>query len=74
MLALRQIHSTQHNFVTIQLPKSFTQYDSVEIIILPVETLHKKQLTTQEFLARFAGAIPEFPAVEPLAIQEREME
>ncbi len=75
MLAIRQIHQKNHNnHLTIQLPKDFDCYDAVEIIILPVETQQNKSLTTKEFLARFAGAIPDFPEIEQLPLQELEFD
>jgi hypothetical protein len=31
-----------------------------------------KSLTTQEFIERFAGSIPDFPEIEKLDLQERD--
>ncbi len=73
MLALRQIHTIQSHRLSIQLPPEFDSYRQVEIIIMPVESSTKARLSTREFISRFAGSIPDFPALEsPGALQERE--
>jgi hypothetical protein len=72
MLALRQIHSTGTDYLTIQLPDGFKNYPQVEIIILPVETDKKSRTSTEDFVNRFAGAIPDFPDIEKTELQEYE--
>lgn len=73
MFALRQIYIIGNNQLVIQLPSSFEGYQEVEVIVLPVESTQKIQFSTQEFLQRFAGTIPDFPEIELLGIlQERE--
>jgi len=73
MLALRQVHTNLNQQVTIQLPPEFDSYRKVEVIVLPVESSVDKPLSTKEFINRFAGAIPDFPDLEPLEdLQERE--
>ena len=73
MLALRQIYTIPNNQLLIQLPSSFERYQTVEVIVLPVESSQKEPLPLTEFLHRFAGAIPDFPEVEsPGLLPERE--
>ncbi len=73
MLSLRQIYSTQNNRLMIQLPETFSAYRQVEVIILPVD--NNPRITTgstTNFIRRFAGAIPDFPEIDNLALQEYE--
>jgi len=73
MFALRQIYTIQDNQLVIQLPSSFEGYRTVEVIVLPVESSQKEQLSTQAFLQRFAGVMPDFPEIEsPGILQEPE--
>jgi len=73
MLALRQVYTNLNHQILIQLPPEFNAYQEVEIIVLPVESSIGKPLSTNEFIKRFAGAIPDFPDLEPPGkLQERE--
>lgn len=73
MLALRQIHTAQNQQVLIKLPPEFDAYEKIEVIILPVESGSSSPLSAEEFVKRFAGAIPDFPELEsPGQLQERE--
>jgi hypothetical protein len=73
MLALRQVHTNRNHRLLIQLPPEFEAYREVEVIVLPVEAGSGKPLSTDEFIRRFAGAIPDFPELEsPGQLQERE--
>jgi hypothetical protein len=73
MFALRRVYTIQNNQLVIQLPSSFESYRTVEVIVLPVKSSQKEQLSTQEFLHRFAGVIPNFPEIEsPGILQEPE--
>ena len=60
MLALRQVYTNQKQQLIIQLPPEFDAYEKVEVIILPVEPDSSSQLSTKEFIKRFAGSIPDF--------------
>ena len=73
MFALRQVYTIQDNQLVIQLPSSFEGYRTVEVIVLPIESSQKQQLSTQAFLQRFAGVMPDFPEIEsPGILQEPE--
>jgi hypothetical protein len=70
MLALRQIHSTGSSYLMIRLPDDFKNYQQVEIIILPVESDKESKTSAEDFVNRFAGAIPDFPDIEKIELQE----
>ncbi len=73
MLALRQVYTNLNHQLMIQLPAEFDAYREVEIIVLPVGSSIGKPLSTNNFIKRFAGAIPDFPDLEsPGDLQERE--
>ncbi len=71
MIALRQVQTINDDYVTIKLPAEFKNYERAEIIILPIEDSIKKS-NTEEFIARFAGSIVDFPEIESLTAQERD--
>ena len=72
-LSLHQIYTTQNNRLMIQLPDTFNAYTQFEVIVLPIEDNSRpKASTTTDFIRRFAGAIPGFPEIEQLELQEYE--
>ncbi len=71
MIALRQIQTIEGDFMTIQLPSEFKNYQQAEIIILPVEESLKIN-NTEAFIQRFAGSIPDFPEIDELPPEIRE--
>lgn len=73
MIALRQIQTLADDSVTIQLPPEFKNYQQAEIIILPLEESLKQPNTTESFIQRFAGALPDFPELtDTLLLEERD--
>ncbi len=59
MLALRQVCANVNHQIMVKLPAEFDAYRQVEVIVLPVEST--QTLSTQAFIQRFAGAMPDFP-------------
>jgi len=70
MTELRQIQTIQNNTITIQLPEGFSTCQQAEVIVLPLEENAVKQTDTEQFIRRFAGAIPDFPEVESEGLPE----
>ncbi len=71
MFALRQVQPINGEFITIRLPVEFRGCTQAEVIVLPVENKGKQQ-GTAEFIAEFAGSIPDFPVIESLPAESRD--
>jgi hypothetical protein len=74
MMALRQIQPIQGHSLTVELPPAFLGYPQAEIIVFPLGTATTPAaMTTELFIQRFAGALPDFPEIDPVGhSQERE--
>ncbi len=71
MFALRQVQPINGEFITIRLPVEFRGFAQAEVIVLPVENKGKPR-GTAEFIAQFAGSIPDFPEIESLLAEKRD--
>lgn len=71
MFALRQVQPINGEFITIRLPIEFRGLTQAEVIVLPLES-NIKQQGTAEFIAQFAGSIPDFPEIETLTAEARD--
>lgn len=72
-LSLHQIYTTQNNRLMIQLPDTFNTYTHFEVIVLPIEDSPRSTTSsTTDFIRRFAGAIPDFPEIESIEMQDYE--